>query len=64
MTFLLCCSAVRHGELRVILPELTPPPIGLYAVYPHRKLVSATIRSFLSFAESYYGDPPPWALTS
>lgn len=53
-------SAIKEGKLQVILPEYEPEPMGLYAVYAHRKLLASKVRSFIDFIEGFYGDPPYW----
>lgn len=53
-------EAIRQGKLKVILNKFTPKPLGLYAVYPHRKLLASKLRVFIDFIENYYGNPPYW----
>ncbi|ABE54073.1 LysR, substrate-binding [Shewanella denitrificans OS217] len=53
-------EAIRQGKLIEILPECEPEPLGLYAVYAHRKLLPNKIRCFIDFIEGYYGAPPYW----
>ncbi|MGE6649604.1 LysR substrate-binding domain-containing protein [Shewanella colwelliana] len=53
-------EAIRRGELIEVLPELAPEPVGLYAVYAHRKLLPNKVRCFIDFIEGYYGSPPYW----
>lgn len=53
-------DALRAGKLTLILQEFEPSPIGLYAVFPHRKLIAPKLRSFIDFISRYYGDPPYW----
>ncbi|KFZ37293.1 LysR family transcriptional regulator [Shewanella mangrovi] len=53
-------AALADGRLIQVLPELEPEPLGLYAVYPHRKLLASKVRSFLDFADGYFGNPPYW----
>ncbi len=56
----ICFDALRRGDLTVILPELEPEPINLYAVYAHRQLLASKVRAFIDFASQYYGDIPYW----
>lgn len=58
-TFLVS-DAIKHGLLTPILCEFEPESIGLYAVYPHRKLITTKLRSFIDFISTYYGDEPRW----
>ncbi|MDO3381134.1 LysR family transcriptional regulator [Gilvimarinus algae] len=52
--------AIAEGKLQILLPELAPEPLGLYAVYAHRKLLASKVRCFLDFIDGYYGDSPYW----
>lgn len=40
-------DAVRAGRLRIVLPELEPPPLGIHLVYPSTRLLSAKVRAFV-----------------
>ncbi|GGW90032.1 LysR family transcriptional regulator [Alteromonas halophila] len=60
----LCANAIRSGALREVLRAYRPPPLGLYALYPHRQLISSKVSQFIQFATRYYTDPPDWALQS
>jgi DNA-binding transcriptional LysR family regulator len=53
-------KALQNGELIQILSDFEPEPIGLYAVYAHRKLLPNKVRCFIDFIEGYYGSPPYW----
>lgn len=53
-------DAIKAGKLSVILREFAPEPLGLYAVYPHRKLLATKLKVFIEFISSYFGDPPYW----
>ena len=53
-------DALKAGKLETILNRYELEPIGLYAVYPHRKLLAPKLRAFIDFIGSYYGDPPYW----
>lgn len=53
-------ESLRQGKLQTILQEYEPEPMGLYAVYPHRKLLAPKLRAFIDFISSYYGQPPYW----
>jgi DNA-binding transcriptional LysR family regulator len=53
-------EAISSGKLIVVLPEFEPEPVGLYAVYAHRKLLPNKVRCFIDFIEGYYGSPPYW----
>ncbi|EAR07342.1 LysR family transcriptional regulator [Reinekea blandensis] len=51
---------LKSGQLSIILKDYEPEPMGLYAVYPHRKLLAPKLRAFIDFMSSYFGDPPYW----
>ena len=53
-------EALISSKLVVVLPELEPEALGLYAVYAHRKLLPHKVRCFIDFVEGYYGTPPYW----
>ncbi|MBF0657727.1 LysR family transcriptional regulator [Psychrobacter sp. NG25] len=53
-------DALHTGKLVVVLPEYEPDPLGLYAVYAHRKLLPHKVRCFIDFMTDYYGTPPYW----
>ncbi len=53
-------AAIAAGKLQVILPDYEPEPMGLYAVYAHRKLLASKVRCFVDFMDGYFGDPPYW----
>ena len=53
-------EALKKGELVSILDEYIPQSIALYAVYPHRKLLSNKLRVFIDFLCNYFEDTPFW----
>lgn len=56
----IAASALKSGKLISILEDYLPEPTALYAVYPHRKLVSNKLRVFIDFLKTYFEDSPPW----
>ncbi len=56
----ICGDALSSGDLVEILPQLSPPEMGLFAIYAHRQLLASKVRTFLDFADGYYGSPPYW----
>jgi len=56
----ICAEALADGRLKRILVDHEPEPLGLYAIYAHRQLLASKVRSFLNFADGYFGDPPAW----
>ncbi|CCQ11558.1 Transcriptional regulator, LysR family [Pseudoalteromonas luteoviolacea B = ATCC 29581] len=53
-------KAIKQGELQVFLEDFEPQPIGLYAVYPHRKLLSSKVRVFIDELSQFFGVHPYW----
>lgn len=41
--------ALADGTLRQVLPDCTPPPLGLYAVRPSSRLIPARVRLFIDY---------------
>ncbi len=56
----ICGPAIAAGKLKVVLPQHEPEPMGLYAVYAHRKLLASKVRCFIDFMEGYFSNPPYW----
>ena len=42
-------SALEEGRLETVLDDYTPARTGLYAIYPHSKLVSKKVRVFIDY---------------
>ena len=53
-------KALDKGQLEIVMSKHNPAPIGLYAVYTHRKLMANKVRCFIDFIQDYYGNPPYW----
>ncbi|MBS4694270.1 LysR family transcriptional regulator [Aeromonas allosaccharophila] len=53
-------EALRAGQLVSLLPEWDKGEVGLYAVYPHRRFVSAKVRCFIEFVQERYLAPQQW----
>jgi len=51
---------LRAGTLVRLLPAYTPPEVGLYAVYPPSRHLSAKVRSFVDFLATRFGGEPEW----
>lgn len=45
---------IAAGRLVPVLPEYKVPSIGLYAVYPHRRFLSAKVRAFVEHLEQRF----------
>lgn len=53
---------VRAGRLVPLLPGYMAPAIGINAVYPSRRHLSAKVRSFIDFLAQRFAHAPPWRL--
>jgi DNA-binding transcriptional LysR family regulator len=51
---------IREGRLQRILEDYEVEPMGLYAVYAHRKYLSGKVRTLVDFLSGYFGSPPYW----
>ena len=49
-------SALKEGKLKTVLDDYAPASTGLYAVYPHSKLVSTKVRAFVDYLVETWGD--------
>lgn len=48
------------GRVRAVLTEYELPELGVFAVYPSRKHLSAKVRAFVDLLGAAFNDPPPW----
>lgn len=44
---------IEKGKLIAVLEDYAPPPLDIHAVYPHRKYLSAKVRRFLDFLQTW-----------
>ncbi len=51
---------IRAGRLQLVLKDYEVEPMGVYAVYAHRKYLSGKVRTFVDFLGGYFGSPPYW----
>jgi len=51
---------VRAGRLRAVLEEYAPPARPIYAVYLHRRHLSAKVRTFVDFLSERFQPVPYW----
>jgi DNA-binding transcriptional LysR family regulator len=51
---------VVAGRLRHLLAGRVSPPQSIFAVYPHRRSITAKVRAFVDTLSDYCGDAPPW----
>lgn len=48
------------GSLVPVLEAFTPPPLGIYAVYPAQRYLTPKVRAFIDFLAERFGTRPPW----
>lgn len=51
---------LRWGRLVVVLPELAPPPVGIHAIFPERRLPPLRLKLFLERLREHYQRPDYW----
>ena len=51
---------LRAGRLISVMDEFVDPDLSIYAVYPHRRHVSAKVRVFVDFLAERFGAEPYW----
>jgi DNA-binding transcriptional LysR family regulator len=44
---------IEKGKLKVVLENYLLPPLDVHAVYPHRKYLSAKVKSFMDFLQEW-----------
>lgn len=58
----ICADAIRDGSLQRVLEEWTLSTGAIWALYPHRRHLSAKVRLFVDFLIDQFADQPPWQL--
>lgn len=53
-------DAIRAGKLEIILPNYRPQEIGLFAIYPSNRHLSAKVRTFIDFVAEEISEQPVW----
>lgn len=51
---------IRKGRLQAVLTDYVPSPLEIHAVYPHRKHLSAKVRTFVDFLHERFHPKPYW----
>lgn len=51
-----CAQELADGRLEAVLEDFERPEMGLYAVYPHRRHLTAKVRAFVDFLVARFGD--------
>lgn len=55
----MACEDLRAGRLEPVLAAYEDEPQGIYAIYPHNRLLSAKVRAYVDFLVEAF-DPAPW----
>ena len=58
----LSCDALSSGDVVPLLPDWSSRRLGVWAVYPHNRHLSAKVRLFVDLLAEAFGDVPPWAV--
>ncbi|QXP86971.1 LysR family transcriptional regulator [Methylococcus capsulatus] len=51
---------IRKGRLQAVLTDYVPAAADIHAVYPHRKHLSAKVRTFVDFLHERFHPTPYW----
>jgi DNA-binding transcriptional LysR family regulator len=51
---------IRKNRLQAVLTDYVPAPFEIHAVYPHRKHLSAKVRTFVDFLHDRFHPKPYW----
>jgi len=51
---------LKAGKLRAVLTDFAPDKMPIYAVYPHREHLAATVRTFVEFLQERFQRDPCW----
>ena len=51
---------IQSGRLKPVLEKYEAHGVPIYAIYPHRKHLSAKVRTFLDFMQAHFHSPPYW----
>ena len=51
---------IRKKRLQAVLTDYVPAPLEIHAVYPHRKHLSAKVRTFVDFLHDRFHPKPYW----
>lgn len=51
---------IRSGRLKPVLEAYEPESLSIHITYAHRKYLSAKVRTFVDFLQTYFKTPPYW----
>ena len=49
-------EAMNEGQVKTVLEDYSCSPVGLYAIYPHSRLVSTKVRTFVDYLVETWSD--------
>ena len=55
---------LRSGALQVVLPDLTPQELDIFAVFSTRRNMPVRVRALLEFLKEWAINPPDWSQSS
>lgn len=55
-----CAANIECGALQAVLSDFEVEPVSVYAIYPHRRHLSARVRAFVDFLAERFGERPYW----
>jgi DNA-binding transcriptional LysR family regulator len=53
-------EAISRGDLVPVLTNWVDDSLAVWALYPHRRYLSAKVRLFVDFLREEFSDEPPW----
>ncbi len=56
----LASSAIEAGQLQILLPEFPPEEVGLYAMMPPGRSITARVRALVDALTARFGVEPSW----
>jgi DNA-binding transcriptional LysR family regulator len=56
----ICAPELAAGRLEAVLEDASPPPSGIYAIYPHSRHLSAKVRAFVDYLLERFGPGCDW----
>lgn len=59
----IAADAIRSGDLQPVLEDWIDSKMDVWALYPHRRYLSAKVRLFVDYLREHFSDNPPWQIT-
>ena len=45
---------IKKGSLTQVYADFAPPPVGMYALYPHNRHLAGKVRTYLDFLQGTF----------